>query len=79
MDQAFIYVMANKGIDTEDSYPYESTEKECRFKRSSVGATCTNFVDVHKYDEEALKQAVAIIGPISVAIDASQDSFQDYQ
>ncbi|XP_067136548.1 cathepsin L-like [Centruroides vittatus] len=79
MDNAFEYIKINKGIDTEKSYPYEAIDDTCRFKRSSVGATCTGYVDIPSGDEDALKQAVATIGPISVAIDASHDSFQDYQ
>ncbi|XP_023221639.1 cathepsin L-like [Centruroides sculpturatus] len=78
MDNAFEYVKVNKGIDTEDSYPYEAMNDKCRFKRSSIGATCTGYVDVKSGDEEALKQAVATIGPISVSIDASADSFATY-
>nr|AJF94912.1 cathepsin L3 [Nephilengys cruentata] len=79
MDQGFEYIKENNGIDTEASYPYEAIDDKCRFKRQSVGATCTGYVDVKSGDEDALKQAVATIGPISVAIDASQFSFQLYR
>ncbi|MCI3751392.1 hypothetical protein MQC27_24985 [Escherichia coli] len=78
MDQAFRYIKANKGIDTEDSYPYEAQDGKCRFDASNVGATDTGYVDVEHGSESALKKAVATIGPISVAIDASQPSFQFY-
>jgi cathepsin L len=78
MDQAFSYIKANKGIDTEQSYPYEATDGKCRFKAANVGATDTGFVDIKSGDEKALTEAIATVGPIAVAIDASQDSFQFY-
>jgi len=78
MDQAFQYIKENKGIDTEDSYKYEAKDGKCRFKAENVGATDTGFTDISSGDEDALKQAIATVGPISVAIDASQDSFQFY-
>ncbi len=51
---------------------------KCRFKAANVGATDTGFVDVKSGSESDLVNAIATIGPISVAIDASQDSFQFY-
>jgi cathepsin L len=79
MDSAFQYIKANKGIDTEKSYPYEAEDGKCRFKAANVGATDTGFVDIKAKNETDLQNAIATIGPISVAIDASQDSFQFYK
>jgi len=79
MDYAFEYIKVNNGIDTEVSYPYEAVDRTCRFKAADVGATDTGFVDVASKDETALQQAVATIGPISVAIDAGHSSFQLYK
>ncbi|KAF5892497.1 cathepsin L1-like, partial [Clarias magur] len=79
MDQAFEYIKDNKGIDTEESYPYEAMDGKCRFKPDTVGATCTGYVDINSEDEDALQEAVATIGPISVAIDAGHESFQFYE
>ncbi|XP_053538713.1 cathepsin L [Ictalurus punctatus] len=79
MDLAFEYIEDNKGIDTEESYPYEATDGDCRFKPATVGATCTGYVDINSEDENALQKAVANIGPISVAIDAGHISFQLYE
>jgi len=79
MDNAFDYIKKNKGIDTEASYPYTAQDGTCHFKKSAVGATVTGFVDIPSGDEDALKKAVAAIGPISVAIDASHESFQTYE
>jgi len=78
MDQAFSYIKANKGIDTEESYPYEAQDGDCRFKAENVGATDTGFTDITSGSEDELASAIATVGPISVAIDASQDSFQFY-
>lgn len=52
---------------------------KCRFKPDSVAATCTGFVDVTSGSEAALQEAVATIGPVSVAIDAGHSSFQLYE
>lgn len=78
MDQAFSYIKDNKGIDTEISYPYEAVDQDCQFNPATIGATDTGFVDVQSKNEAALQQAVATIGPVSVAIDASHTSFQFY-
>jgi len=79
MDQAFAYIKENKGIDTESSYPYEGRNDKCRFQMANVGATDTGFVDVKSKSESDLQSAVATVGPISVAIDASHMSFQLYR
>ncbi|XP_036397868.1 cathepsin L.1 [Megalops cyprinoides] len=79
MDQAFRYIQANGGIDTEESYPYEAEDGKCRFRPDSIGATCSGYVDVTSMDERSLQEAVATIGPVSVAIDAGHSSFQLYQ
>ena len=75
---AFEYVIKNGGIDTEASYPYLGQDETCRFKSASVGATCKSYTIIARDDEGALTSAIAGVGPISVAIDASHASFQMY-
>jgi len=79
MDNGFKYIKENGGIDTEASYPYTGKDGVCKFKQSDVGATDTGFVDIKRGSEDALMQAVAEIGPISVAMDAGHESFQHYR
>ncbi|ELT95681.1 hypothetical protein CAPTEDRAFT_173171 [Capitella teleta] len=81
MDNAFNYVKANNGIDTEAFYPYEGHDDWCGYDGSPghKGANCTGHVDVQQGDELALKQAVATVGPVSVGIDATHRSFQLYK
>lgn len=78
MDQAFEYIRDNHGIDTEESYPYLGKDGKCHYRKRAKGATDTGFVDVPSGDEEKLQEAVATVGPVSVAIDASHESFQFY-
>ncbi|XP_076049065.1 procathepsin L-like [Oratosquilla oratoria] len=79
MDNGFEYIKENKGIDTEASYPYEAEDDSCRYKTDTIGATCKGFVDIPSGNEAALTKAISKIGPISVAIDASNFSFQMYK
>lgn len=67
---ALNFIKENGGVDTEASYPYEAVEGACRYNPNNIGATVSNVVYVAG-NENALKVAVALKGPISVAIDAS--------
>jgi len=78
MDQAFTYVEKNKGIDTESAYPYKAEDEQCEYVAKSSGAQVNGFTDVKSGDEASLQSAVAKVGPISVAIDASSFTFQFY-
>merc|ERR1719348_1577847 len=80
MDFAFKYIKDNNGIDTEESYPYTAkTGKECLFKASTIGATLSSWTDIKKGSEADLAAAVAVVGPISVGIDAGHRGFQMYR
>lgn len=79
MDAAFQYIIDNKGVDTEASYPYlAQTETQCRFTPNNIGATMSSFVDVPD-NEMALAEACKEKGPISVAIDGAWISFRFYK
>jgi len=78
MDQAFQYVIDNHGVDTEASYKYTATgPNDCKFTAANVGATISSFHDIPSGDEKSLQDAVDK-QPVSVAIDASHQSFQFY-
>ena len=68
MDQAFEYIKANGGLDTEDSYPYHAHQEKCHFNKKTIGSLLSGFVDIPSGDEQALLEAVATQGPISIAI-----------
>uniref|UniRef100_A0A8C6SAI4 Uncharacterized protein n=1 Tax=Neogobius melanostomus TaxID=47308 RepID=A0A8C6SAI4_9GOBI len=71
---AFKYVIGNHGIDSEVFYPYEGRDGSCHYNPQyrAAGASSYRFVSPN---EQSLKLAVATIGPISVAIDATDLSY----
>jgi len=79
MNLAFWYIQLNDGIDTETTYPYFGVDQTCSFNPDNIGATDTGYIEIAEEDENALQSAIATVGPISVAIDASHSSFQLYR
>jgi len=77
MTQAMDYIIKNKGLDTEKSYPYTAQDGTCKFNKNNVGATLASYSNVQSGSETSL-QTAGVSGPVSVAIDASHSSFQFY-
>jgi len=78
MDNGFTYIKKAGGLVAEDKYPYTARDGSCRFNKSDAIAQVTGFVDIRAGSESDLTSAVANVGPVSVAIDASNFSFQFY-
>merc|ERR1712071_61463 len=83
MDKAYMYIWKEKvGLESELNYPYEyRADKPCRYKPSRKAKHSHNlgYAVVRKNDEYSLKDAVATVGPIAVAIDAHHRSLQFYK
>ncbi len=77
MDDAFQYIIDNKGITTEDAYPYTATDGTCASKGKPVAATLSGYKDVSANSETALETAI-VQQPVSVAVEADQSVFQFY-
>jgi len=78
MDNAFQWIMNNKGICSEASYPYTAADGTCQTTCSSIGGEkITGFSDVTAGSETALLAAI-VLNPVSVAIEADQQGFQFY-
>jgi len=77
MDYAFEYVISNKGICTEASYPYTAKDGTCKKTCENV-VTISGYKDIPSGDETSLYNAVGTVGPVAVAIEADQTGFQFY-
>ncbi|XP_035039394.2 cathepsin S-like [Hippoglossus stenolepis] len=79
MTNAFQYVIKNQGIDSEAAYPYVGRRGGCRYVLNGRAANCSSFVLLPEGNEIQLQAALAEIGPVSVAIDASRSKFVFYR
>merc|ERR1719163_397780 len=78
MDNAFKYVKANGGLDSEADYPYKMRDESCnKNKESQHVSAISGYKDVQP-NESAMVAAVSQ-GPVSIAIEADQSSFQHYR
>jgi hypothetical protein len=79
MDYGFEYIIKNGGIDSEADYPYKMRDEACdSAKEGRKVASVASYKDVTPNQEAQLALAVGI-GPVSVAIEADQQSFQGYK
>ena len=51
-------------------------QSSCRYTQSGRGAMMSSSISISSGSEEDLQTAVASIGPISVAVDASSNAFR---
>jgi len=78
MDQAFQYLIDNKGTDSEACYPYTQQDGiSCNYTASCCTTILTGYKDVPSGNETALQYATAIAS-VAVGMDASAQSFQFY-
>jgi cathepsin L len=79
MTNCFSYVIqGSKGEEPETAYPYTAVQGTCVFNASAIVSTISSFANITTGDEADLANQCANNGPISVAIDASHQSFQLY-
>jgi len=68
---------AEGGMTGEDDYPYTAQDGTCQFPGTEVLVTSAGPNPVSQNDRAALLDAVNA-GPVSIAIEADQGSFQGY-
>ena len=80
MATAFNYVINGQAgrFMLEDDYPYKPVQQACQFEASKAVGSVSAVIAVESGDEDDLAAKCAQFGPVCVAIDASQWSFQLY-
>ena len=77
-DNAFRYIVANKGLCLESMYPYEAKDGQCRNSNCEKYSPMVSYQDVSHESTASLEAAVAN-GPVSIGIEADQQTFQFYK
>lgn len=77
MDQGFEYIIANGGLCSESAYPYQAQDGTCQSSSCQSVAHIASYKDVPQGDENSLMSFIQN-GPVSIAIEADQSSFQFY-
>uniref|UniRef100_A0A3B4FTD8 Cathepsin L1-like n=1 Tax=Pundamilia nyererei TaxID=303518 RepID=A0A3B4FTD8_9CICH len=75
MANAYDYVVSN-GLESSNTYPYTSVP--CFYDSRLAVAHIRDYRFIPRGDEQAMADALATIGPITVAIDADHASFLFY-
>ena len=80
MTEAFQYVIDNQNGQwcLESDYVYKAVDGICQFSKYSHVGSISKYVNVNEGDEDDLAAKCEQYGPVAVAIDASNWSFQLY-
>lgn len=76
--EAFDWIKEHGGVESDKMYPYRGKGGNCKYNRKRAAATLRGYMDIPDGDEKRLQEAIANVGPISVAIDATHESFWYY-
>lgn len=80
MCRALEYAAHTPGVATAESYPFvgTSTNGVCKYSNSSVGSKVGGYLEIPYGDEDALKKAVGLLGPMAAGLDGSPETFRHY-
>ncbi|KAG7222419.1 hypothetical protein INR49_016279 [Caranx melampygus] len=76
--QAFEYIKYNKGLMTEEDYPYKGYDDTCHFEPALAAAFVLDVVNITSNDEKAMVDAVARLNPVTLGFDVTAD-FMHYK
>lgn len=77
--QAFEYIRAAEGIETESTYPYQAKDLPCVYNRArAVGYVKFGSYNITQNDENELGERLFSVGPQAVTYDV-EDDFFDYE
>ncbi|XP_013865872.1 pro-cathepsin H [Austrofundulus limnaeus] len=75
---SFEYIKYNKGLMTEEDYPYKGFVGTCKFESQLTAVFVQDVVNITCNDEKAMVDAVARLNPITVSFDVTSD-FKHYK
>merc|ERR1712168_331372 len=76
---AWKYIRDVGGSACESKYPYVASKGWCRWNTGMRCATVSSYHDTSPGSEADLTAALAEVGPVSVAIDATRSGFRNYR
>ncbi|KAF6215879.1 hypothetical protein GE061_000214 [Apolygus lucorum] len=68
--QLALAYLSQNGQEPLSDYPYDAKQGVCEFKPSDVSVKISSYTRIPRGDEKALQDAIATVGPVSVAMDA---------
>lgn len=73
-----LHYIQDNGISLYTDYPYEAVVGPCQSEEVKKAASIVSFVGVKSCDSSSMQAAIQEVGPLSVSIDASCETFMYY-